>query len=235
MLLDFFSNPHLTHKKNIKSFIKHFAQDDNWHELDDKNGNLGYAWVHYSYIRLLKPQRVLCVGSRYGLIPASCALACRDNGFGVVDFVDASYDQDNPDHDGKHWGGVGFWHTKKGKNHFKKFGLNNFIKLHVMTTQKFFKKNNVKHAHKKKQDQQHWDYAHLDGDHSYKGVKFDFDHAWPRIKKGGMVTLHDINTPDTMGNIEYGVAKIWQEIKDEYNTTIELPGVCGLGLVQKTK
>lgn len=222
MFHNLLSHQQIFHNKNLKTFTKQFAQEDNWHELDVKTGNLGYAWIHYSYIRILKPKNVLCVGSRYGLIPAICALACRDNGFGVVDFVDAGFDQNNPDHEGKHCGGVGFWKTDLGRNHFKKFGLENHIKLHIMITRDFFTSTNKK-----------WGYAHLDGDHSYKGINFDFNKTWPNILKGGIVAFHDINTTDTMGNIEYGTRRIWQELKKKYNTTIELPGTCGLGLIQK--
>jgi hypothetical protein len=42
----------------------------------------------------MRPKRVLCVGSRYGYIPAICAYACKENNYGVVDFVDAGFDED---------------------------------------------------------------------------------------------------------------------------------------------
>jgi predicted O-methyltransferase YrrM len=209
-------------RTNTKKFIQHFAQDDNWHNLDMENGDLGYGLIHYSLIRLIKPKRVLCVGSRYGYIPAICALACKDNKQGVVDFVDAAYDQTTGE-DENHWGGVGFWKTQKGKDHFRKFGLQKHVKLHVMTTAEF----------KKKYPKRRWGYIHIDGDHSYKGVKFDFQSFWPKLLGGGFLALHDIFTKD-LGGLEYGVEKLWQELKKEKkHNCMEFPGECGLGIVQK--
>lgn len=43
-------------------------------------------------------------------VPAICAVGCRDNGFGKVDFVDAAMDMNDVNKvAGNHWGGVGFW------------------------------------------------------------------------------------------------------------------------------
>lgn len=206
-------------------FINHFAKKDNWHETDLSTGNLGYGWMHYAFIRNLKPQRVLSIGSRYGYIPAICALACRDNKQGLVDFVDAGFNQDNPldKKSGRHWGGVGFWKTKQGKKQFHKFGLKKYIQQHIMLTKDFF----AKHPHQK------WQYIHIDGDHSYQGVRFDFNKSWSRLSKGGFIVIHDIHTPDADGN-KYGTRKFWQELKqnNRYNA-FELPGLCGVGFIQK--
>ncbi len=149
-------------------------------------------------------------------------MACKHNQKGIVDFVDAGYDVDQPDDKDVHWGGVGFWRTEQGKKHFNKFGLTSFIKMHIMTTQEFFEKND-----------QLWGYSHLDGDHSYQGIKFDFEHTWPRLKRKGIIALHDVQTPDADGN-QYGTRRFWQELQNdiEYDS-LELPGICGLGFIQK--
>ena len=113
----------LVSKRAGKKLINLFARDDNWHKLNRNKGDIGYGWLHYSLIRIIKPKRVLCIGSRYGFIPAVCALACRDNGFGMVDFVDAGYAmEDHPD-PMEHWGGVGWWKKCDPNKYFGKFGL----------------------------------------------------------------------------------------------------------------
>lgn len=208
-------------KKFINKFINHFARDDNWHEIDKKTGNLGYGWVHYGLIRNLRPKRVLVVGSRYGFIPAICALACKDNKKGIVDFVDAGYDFRNPKHK-THWGGVGFWKDIDPKQHFGKFGLDNYISLYVMTSKEFTKKY----------PKRKWDYINLDGDHSYGGVKFDFEAFWPGLKSNGFMSLHDIHSK-SHGDLKYGVYRCWRELKKLYPSTIEFGGRFGLGLIQK--
>ena len=48
---------------------------------------IGLGLLHYSLIRIIKPKRILCIGSLRGFIPVLCALACQDNEKGFVDFV----------------------------------------------------------------------------------------------------------------------------------------------------
>ena len=118
-----FSN-RIVSEKFAADFIEYFTKGDNWHKMDKNTGNLGYGWVHYGLIRMLQPEKVLCVGSRYGYIPAVCAMACRDNAYGKVDFVDAGFDMDDYDKvAGEHWGGVGFWKKCDPKKYFGYFSV----------------------------------------------------------------------------------------------------------------
>lgn len=206
----------------FKIFSHRFSKGDNWHEQDPKTGDWGYGWIYYSLVRQNKPKNILCIGSKYGFVPAALALACKDNKYGKVIFVDAGYDTNNPDHVDIHWDGVGFWKTRRGKNQFNIFGMGKYIDIKVMTTQDFFKKY----------PKEKWDYIHIDGDHSYKGVKHDFKYSWRQLRPGGIVSLHDIFTTSEMGGLDYGVGKLWQELKKRHNV-IEFNGVCGLGLIQK--
>ncbi len=207
---------------NLKKFIKDFAKEDNWHELDLATNNLGYGWVHYSLIRIIQPQKVLCVGSRYGFIPAVCALACKHNQTGQVDFVDAGYDQSNQADQAKHWGGVGYWKKMESRSPFKKHGLIDYLNFHIMTTQEYIQAN----------EKTQWQYIYLDGDHSYQGIKQDYTFFWPRLKTGGFISLHDIYTKG-LGDLKYGVSRFWQELKKQQPQHLEVNGHCGLGIVHK--
>jgi len=91
-------------KRSVRRIIDYYGGNEG-HQIDKKTGNLGYGFIHYALIRNLKPERVLCIGSGRGFIPAVCALACKENRRGVVDFVDAGYGKGHP----KSWGGDGFW------------------------------------------------------------------------------------------------------------------------------
>ena len=196
----------------------------NWHNIDRKTANLGYGWIHYGLIRNLYPRRVLIIGSRYGFIPAICALACRDNQKGKVDFVDAGFNYKDEQKDRERaWGGVGFWRKKNVERHFGKFKLNDYINFHLTTSKKFYQR----HLNRR------WDYIHLDGDHSYQGVKLDWQRFWPQLRKGGLIAFHDIYIRE-LGGLKYGVRKLWRELKAEkrYNM-MEFPGDCGLGIMQK--
>ena len=65
----------------------------------------------------------------------------------------------------------------------------------------------------------------IDGDHTYEGVKKDFEMYGKLVKKGGLILMHDILIP------HYGVKDFWKEIK---YPKIELNyGVAGMGIVQK--
>lgn len=230
MTVNFLNPKKLVSARNIRKFIDLYAKKDNWHNIDRATGNLGYGWIHYGIIRGLKPKRVLVVGSRYGFIPAVCATACRDNKKGKVDFVDAGYDQANPQdnkllggEENRHWGGVGFWTKVDIEEHFGAFGLNKHIQTFVATSAEF----------KKKYPNRKWSYVYLDGEHSYKGVKADFKRFWPSVAKNGILSLHDLCTQE-IGGLEYGVGQFWREIKKEgeYNC-LAIPGDFGLGIIQK--
>lgn len=224
MFEKFWSSKELISKSRIREFIEIYARDDNWHHMEVGNGGLGYGWVHYSLIRLFKPKKVLCVGSKYGFIPAVCALACKDTKMGIVDFVDAGFDMnDYGKVAGEHWGGTGFWKKCNPKKYFGQFDLQNNIKLHVMLTKEFFKGNK----------RNKYGYIHIDGDHSYKGVRADFEMFWPMVEKGGFLAIHDIGSPDKDGNI-YGTRKFWKELKDKGKyKLIEINEDPGVGIIQK--
>jgi cephalosporin hydroxylase len=58
------------------------------------------------------------------------------------------------------------------------------------------------------------DFLFIDGDHTYQGVKQDFQMYSPLVKKGGIVSLHDIATHDPASGCE--VDRFWSEIKPTY-------------------
>lgn len=213
----------LINKSNIKHFINIYAKEDNWHKLDKNKGGLGYGWIHYALIRIIKPKKVLCVGSKWGFIPAICALACKDNGKGIVEFVDAGFDMKDYNGPGEHWGGMGWWKKCEPKKYFGKYALERHIKLYVMRSSEFAQKNG----------KFKYGYVHIDGDHSYRGIKYDFETFWPKVTSGGFLAIHDIGSPDKYGNM-YGTRKIWKEIKkcNKYKI-IEINEDPGVGIIQK--
>ncbi len=58
------------------------------------------------------------------------------------------------------------------------------------------------------------DLLFIDGDHSYEGVKKDFEMYSPLVKKGGIIAFHDI-VPGPERKVG-GVHKFWTEIKRKY-------------------
>jgi cephalosporin hydroxylase len=58
------------------------------------------------------------------------------------------------------------------------------------------------------------DFLFIDGDHSYEGVKADFDMYSGLVRNGGIIALHDIVEHTVDRSVE--VPKLWNEIKSKY-------------------
>ncbi len=157
-------------------------------------GSLGFGLIHYSLITNIKPTWVLAIGSRYGYIPSIMGLALKTNGAGKLDFVDANYD------DSVHgfttaFGGVGYW-TEPEKS-FSSLGLEETVRIHIMRTADFFEHCEANYG-----------YIYIDGDHSYEGCLFDFEHALKVAEPGAYFVLHDVLV-DQPG---FGVNRVFNEL-----------------------
>ena len=77
------------------------------------------------------------------------------------------------------------------------------------------------------------DYLSIDGDHTYEGVKRDFELYAPLVRQGGIIALHDI--VEHPPALECEVSRFWNQIKSQYRHTelIEDPqqGWAGIGLL----
>lgn len=203
-----------------KTLITEYSGDEG-HNINTTQYFLGFGLIHYALVRNLRPKRILCVGSRKGFIPAILALACKDNGKGCVDFVDAGYDQDKPD---KHWSGVGFWKHTDSTKHFGKLGVSEYITTHVITTEEFTKKHPI----------ERFQYIYIDGDHSYEGVRLDYDLFWPKLDKGGFMIFHDVVARGYLDKGKFGVWRFWEELPMHSKIIFPFSKESGLGILQKT-
>jgi hypothetical protein len=75
---------------------------------------------------------------------------------------------------------------------------------HKKTTHQFFSSSLEK---------QNLDFLFIDADHSYQGVKQDFELFSPFVKSG-LIALHDI----VHESKRFGVNRFWSEIKGNYHT-----------------
>jgi cephalosporin hydroxylase len=77
------------------------------------------------------------------------------------------------------------------------------------------------------------DYLFIDGDHTYEGVKRDFEMYAPFVRSGGIVAFHDIARHTRHKDCE--VDKFWNELKQQYRHQefIENPdqGWAGIGVI----
>jgi len=77
------------------------------------------------------------------------------------------------------------------------------------------------------------DFLFIDGDHTYEGVKADFEMYAPLVRPGGRVVFHDICKHAEAMNCQ--VDRFWQEIKTErqFSELVDNwnQGTCGIGVI----
>jgi cephalosporin hydroxylase len=79
------------------------------------------------------------------------------------------------------------------------------------------------------------DFLFIDGDHTYEGVRSDFEMYAPLVRAGGLIAFHDIveGSPEFVG----GVPSFWREIRGRFDAeeivADPLQGGYGIGLLRK--
>ena len=211
----------MINKETIDIIEKYYHARD--HNADYNKNNLGFGLIHYALIRNIRPKNILCVGSHKGYIPSILALACKNESLGIVDFVDAGYSSKVKDEVSRAWGGIGIWKTAT-KDYWKPLGVEDYIDIYCMTIEEFIDKYK----------ERFYEYVYIDANHSYEGVKGEFELLWERVLVGGFITFHDILVDRTTDAGKCGVKRFWNEIKDNYSC-ITINKTAGLGIIQKTQ
>ena len=212
----------LINKKDILTIVKNYHARS--HNNDYKRWNLGFGFIHYSFIRNIRPKKVLVVGSQRGYVPVICAKACKDEDHGGhVDFVDAGYDMNISYESSRAWGGTGVW-REIDESYWKPLEVQKYITMYCMTIENFVDKY----------PDRKYEYIYIDADHNYDAVKSEFNLLWPKLKEDGFISFHDVVVRRRAQAGRCGVKKFWDEIKGDYHSfTFEQSN--GLGIIQKQK
>ena len=82
------------------------------------------------------------------------------------------------------------------------------------------------------------DFLFIDGDHTYEGVKMDYEMYSPLVRPGGIIAFHDI--VEHPRHLNVGVPRFWQELKknlpkDKYLEIVKdwNQGWAGIGVIFK--
>lgn len=211
------------------SNIFHFARPLGHNERPD-NGNLGFGFLYYGIVRAIRPSHIVVIGSGFGFSVVCLALGLKDNQKGSLSFVDPSY------HVLKHgplktFGGRGKWdHPEEVFRHFSRFGVENIVTHHKLESCQFFSSFQSLGLPK-------IDIAFVDGNHSYKHVKYDFLKTLEHISKNAYIFLHDTNIYIRELVRNAGVKKWLDFIRQqkEFFEIIDFPFSSGVAMVHVLK
>jgi predicted O-methyltransferase YrrM len=192
--------------------------------LDRKfNSGLGDScWLLHGLVRALKPATVVEIGSARGKSACYMALALRENGRGMLHAIDPHTSTD--------------WNDTKAVDSYtwmtrtiRTLGLERWITVVRKTS------NAAASG---------WstpiDLLFIDGDHSYDGVKRDFDLFSPHLSERGVCLFHDTawNVREDLAGLartDMGVPKFVDELRASGFPVITLPENYGVSIVQRRK
>jgi len=201
--------------------------------------NLGFGHLFYGMARLLRPAKVVVIGSKGGFAPLCFAKGVADNegsglahvGFddtamvdardGHVDFVDPSYSIERGDPN--HSFGVGTWDDAEDvRRRWESFGLESFVTHYKMTSA----------AYLETYPDGPIDLLYIDGDHSYAGVAHDLIAFRPRMSTNALVLAHDVD-PRIPAEEGAGHAALYDVAGDLFEF-MRIPVYPGLAILRPT-
>ncbi len=168
----------------IRNIFKHAKPLGHHHNPEELN--LGFGFLYYSVVRMLRPKYILVIGSGFGFSVVCLGLGLKDNASGTLGFVDPSYSllKHGPF---KTVGGCGNWKDPElVKNRFRIFGIDALVTHYKMKSEQFFPSYKDLKLPK-------IDIAFVDGNHSFEHVKYDFLSTLKQTKKNSLIFLHDTN------------------------------------------
>lgn len=182
----------------------------------DFNTGLGEsAWLLHGLTRSLKPETCVEIGSARGWSTCHIGLALRERFHGKLYAIDP--------HRSTNWNDPGTAETERYiRQHIRVLGLESYVEIVRATSE---------------QAAQNWtrpiDLLFIDGDHSYEGVKRDWELFLPFLRSFGIVVFHDTtweihgpNRPDM------GVPRFVDDLRKAGHPVITLDRDCGLSFVQ---
>jgi glycosyltransferase involved in cell wall biosynthesis/ubiquinone/menaquinone biosynthesis C-methylase UbiE len=184
-------------------------------EYEEKFDDSAWPWVGHRYfaydlVANIKPKVIVELGTHYGTSLWSFSQAVKDQKIETeLNAVDTWQGE-------KHAGFYGeevFETVNQIKDKYYKNLKINLIRKTFDEALTDFKDNSI-------------DILHIDGLHTYKSVKCDFENWLPKLKQDGIIIFHDIKVQEN----DFGVYKLWEELKEKY-VTIEFFQAYGLGVL----
>lgn len=142
------------------------------HHQRAEDANLGLGWLYYALGRILRPARIVVIGSFRGFVPLMFSRALSDNAEGgKIWFIDPSLVDD-------------FWQDPPAvQKYFADFGALNVAHF-PMTTQQFVLTEEYRSLDE-------IGIVFIDGYHSEEQARFDYEAFEGRVSSEGVVLFHD--------------------------------------------
>jgi predicted O-methyltransferase YrrM len=134
--------------------------------------NLGLGWIYYGLARVVRPKKVVVIGSYRGFVPLVLGKALADNlDGGQVIFIDPSFVDD-------------FWKDAEAvREHFARFDVTN-VQHFLMTTQQFARSEAYRALDTVGM-------VFVDGYHSEEQARFDYETFEGLLGHDGIALFHD--------------------------------------------
>jgi predicted O-methyltransferase YrrM len=199
-------------------FIPQFGNKVEW------RSGLGEAlYTLYGLVRTLRPAAIIEIGSSRGKSTCAMALACRENRKGKVYAIDPHI--------------ANYWSDQETANtsfdfllqRLRIYGLRDWCEVIRKTSGDALKVPPVTKV----------DFVFIDGDHSYEGVKLDFELCQPLLSEHALVLFHDSTwgyfPDDPNCRPGLGVPKFLDELRQSGYEAVTLFSPPGLTILQPVR
>lgn len=186
--------------------------------FDFQSGLGDSSWLLYGLARSIKPQVAVEIGSARGRSACAVGLALRRNGGGKLYAIDP--------HSTTNWNDTNSVDSFSIITaHLQKAGVENFVEI-VRKTSTEAAKGWTKKI----------DLIFIDGDHSYEGVKADWELFLPHLSEFGVVVFHDtiwdLRPDGKHDRADMGVPRFVDELRAAGYPVITIDQNFGVSLVQ---
>jgi predicted O-methyltransferase YrrM len=181
---------------------------------DDFRPWAGHKYFAYDLIEYLKPEIVVELGTHYGTSFFSFCQSVKDHHLKTKLYAVDSWEGEK--HSGHYDGSVYELVKSMKENHYSELSIH-LLKMYFNEALKLFDEKSI-------------DLLHIDGLHTYEAVKEDFESWLPKMKSNGIVLFHDISIINDPKRADFGVNKLWNELKKQY-ITFDFYHSYGLGVL----
>ena len=179
------------------------------------------AWLLYGLVRAMKPQVCVEIGSARGKSTCHIAQALRENLGGMLYAIDP--------HRPTSWNDAGETNTLHAlRRNLRAMGGDAYVEVIQSYSTDAARGWN-----------RPIDMVFIDGDHSYDGVKSDWELFSPHVSRFGVVVFHDttwkISDKDFVVREDLGVTRLLEELRADGYPLITIDRNYGVTLVQPTR